>query len=467
MYLDELAEVTKEVLKQKINLKTILIDLSVINNCGSSAVEDIGIMSAIVSFYALELQKRGLEINDIFRSMTFIFGVSNNLFMEISKLRAARFVFSKLAEAFEIKPENAKMRMHVRTSRYTKTQYDPWVNILRTSTEAFSAIIGGCDSLNVTPYDCVIGKEDEFSRRIARNQQLVLKEETHLNAVIDPAGGSYYVESLTNEIIQKSWEYFLSIEDKGGLIECLKDGSIQNRINQTHATRLKYAETRKDAVVGSTTFANLNEKKIEKTVPSIKKPVSKGNKEDVLPNDFNGLLSVIDKYSIDNFCAAKRRNTAVSIEIEKLKKRRLTETFEAIREKVTALPKPIEVFVANIGKTVKNKPRVDFAISFFEPFGFVCNTNDGFENVDNAVAEVAKKAAQVIVLSSTDDLYPEVVPAFAKALKEKAPEKVLCLAGYPKEHIEAFTKSGVDFYVYMRANLVTTVTDVLGKLGIN
>ena len=514
LYLDEIAKVTKHVLVEGLNLKTILIDMSVLNSSGSSAVEDLGVMAAAVTFYAEELQMRKIKIEDIFSQMTFIFAVNNNLFMEIAKLRAARFIFAKLAEAYGVKEENAKMRMHVRTSEYTKTIYDPWVNILRTTTEAFSAVLGGCDSLHVTPFDNPIRKADDFSRRIARNQQLVLLEEAHLNAVNDPAGGSYYVEALTQELIQKSWEFFLKIEERDGLIECLQDATIQNRISKTHAARVKNAETRKDVIVGTSTFPNLQEKKLEgdstshdhdtKNAPTSSDgcekrsknmnpfwddseeldevsakmlPESKGGRDDEIPPDFETHLALIDKYSLDNFLVASRKNLTSYISplasilhgdgtyMEKMKKRRLTESFENLRETVENITPRPEVFVANVGKVIKNKPRVDFAISFFEPAGFVCKTNDGFENVDAAIEGVLEMTTQIIVLSSTDDLYPEIVPVFAKALKEKAPEKILALAGYPKEHIETFTGAGVDFFVYMRANLVETINSILKKLG--
>jgi methylmalonyl-CoA mutase len=137
------------------------------------------------------------------------------------------------------------------------------VNILRTTTEAFSAVVGGCDSLHVTPYDCAIGQADDFSRRIARNQQIILLEESHLNAVQDPAGGSYYIEALTSEIIKKGWEYFLSLDDKGGLLSCLQDGSIQDKVYKTHQARVKNAETRKESIIGTSIFANLQEKTVE------------------------------------------------------------------------------------------------------------------------------------------------------------------------------------------------------------
>ncbi|MCL2064498.1 MAG: methylmalonyl-CoA mutase family protein [Candidatus Cloacimonetes bacterium] len=467
------AEAIKNAIELKSPLKSILIDLSIYNDSGSSAVDDLGIMASIVTLYADELQKRGLDINDIFNQMTFVFAVSNNMFMEISKLRAARYIFAKLASAYGVSNENSKMRIHVKTSNYTKTYFDPWVNILRTTTEAFSAIIGGCDSLHVTPFDCVHGEADEFANRIARNQQLVLLEEAHLNAVNDPAGGSYYVEALTNELIKKGWDFFLAIDDNGGFLNSLGSitvaevadmekgtinsatirGFIQVKIDQSHSYRLKNAETRKDNIVGTSVFANLNEKKIEKE-----------NKKSLAEKS-------IPPFAGRTKQAISDKNSLGHTKIEPLPKRRLSETFEDLRQTIENMSPRPEVFVVNIGSTVKNKPRVDFALGFFEPAGFRCSTNDGFATVQEAIEFLfpptfmgGAGGGQIIILSSTDDQYPTIVPEFAKALKDKAPEKILVLAGYPKDHIETFTQAGVDFYVYMRANVVLTIREILKRV---
>ena len=272
-------------------------------------------------------------------------------------------------------------------------------------------------------------------------------------------------------------EYFLHIEARDGLIECLRDATIQNRISKTHENRVKNAQTRKDVIVGTSTFVNTQESrpKDDSRGQHSCVPSSQGNDNDEFPPDFESNLAQIDKYSLDNFLVASRKNLRSYVSplasilygegtyVEKMKKRRLAESYENLREADENTPK-LEMFVANIGKTVKNKPRVDFAISFFEPFDFICQTNDGFENVHDALESVLKMSARVIVLSSTDDLYPEIVPEFARVLKEKAPDKILVLAGYPKEHIETFTEAGVDYFVYMRANLVQTIQDILMRL---
>jgi methylmalonyl-CoA mutase len=249
--------------------------------------------------------------------------------------------------------------------------------------------------------------------------------ESHLNAVNDPAGGSYYVEALTNEILKKGWEYFLQIESSGGVMENLINGKLLEQMNRSHEYRLKNAETRKDAIVGTSTFPNLSEKKLT-----------------------DGRDTTCEQKSVNHYT-----------------KRRLSESFEALRHRVAALPSRPKMFVVNIGKVVKNKPRVDFCLGYFEPAGFDVQSNEGFNTVEEAIDFALKSDAQVIVLCSTDDMYPEVVPTFAKQFREKS-NKVLALAGYPKEHIETFTAAGVEFYVYMRQNVVKTITDILKRMGV-
>jgi methylmalonyl-CoA mutase len=424
--LDEIAAVTKKTIASKTQLNTIMIDVSIYNDSGSSAVDDLGMMASTLAFYADELLKRGLTANEVFARTTVVMAVGNNLFMEISKLRATRYIYAKIAEAYGADKENARMRLHVRTSTYTKTYYDPWVNILRTTTETFSAVIGGCDSLHVTPFDTAIGESDEFSRRIARNQQIILLEESHLNAVNDPAGGSYYVEALTHMLIKHGWEYFLNTEDMGGIMVAFESGKIREKIDKSHEYRLKNAETRKDALVGTSTFPNLNEKKIEK----------KAQKQLKIPD-----------------CPAHA-----------LPKRRLSQSWEMLRYKVESMTPRPEVIVVNIGQTVKNKPRVDFCLGYFEPAGLISTTNEGFDNVDEALDFSLKSTAKIVVLCSTDDMYPTIVPDFAQKFRERQSGKVLVLAGYPKEYIEAFTATGVQFFVYMRQNVVSTIHAILEKI---
>jgi len=400
----------------------VMIDLAIYNDCGASAVDELGLLAASMVFMieSLNTKLRGVEIMSL---LAFKFAVGTNLFMEIAKLRAARYIFSKVLEAYGMQDyaQRYPMLINTVTSTYTKTFYDPWVNVLRTTTEAFSAVVGGCDSLGVTPYDCVGSAPDDFALRLARNQQLILQEEAHLDHVLDPAGGSYYVEALTDELAQAGWKFFLAIEEQGGIIEALQNGFIAKAIDKSHAFRLNNIETRKDTQVGTSFAPNLAEKRPP------------------YPKD-------TEKYTL-------------------LTKRRLSESFEELRacvEKITPRPK---VFVANIGQAVANKPRIDFALGYFEVGGFITHTNDGFTSIDEALKFILACDCPVIVLSSTDDKYPEIVPDFAKKLKQQAPKRILVLAGYPKEHIEAFTQAGVDFFIYMRQNVVQTLSDIVKKLG--
>jgi len=415
----------------KVNIrKNLLVDLSIYNDCGASAVDEVGIMAATMVYFFEEMQRFGYKNMDTISRFAFKFAVGSQLFTEIAKLRAARLIFSKVIQAYDIDYILHDLMIHgvqampiaATTSRYTKTFYDPWVNILRTTTEAFAAVVGGCDTLIVSPYDTLAGNPDNFAIRIAKNQQLILREEAHLNYVQDAAGGSYYVEALTNEIAKKAWDFFLEIEKEGGIIKALQSGLIASKIQKSHEFRLNNAETRKDAIIGTSTFPNLSEKR-----PSKRKPDTQ-----------NKLIP----------------------------KRRIAETFENVRLKVEAIKPRPKVMIANIGNALKNKPRIDFCVGYFEPAGFSVISGEGFETTDQAIKATLKSEAQIIVLCSTDDAYPTLVPDFAKKLRAKDKKKVLVLAGYPKEHIEAFSQAGIEFYVYMRQNVVQNISSILKRMGV-
>lgn len=203
-----------------------------------------------------------MEIDDAARQIRFRVCLGGNFFMEIAKIRAMRMVWAKIVSEFG--GNERKIKLSARTAKFNKTVFDPYVNMLRTATEAFSGVVGGVDSMTVGAFDEIIRKPDEFSERIARNQQIILQEECNLADVIDPAGGSYYVENLTRELAAKIWEFFSKIESLGGMLEALKSGAVQDAIAATAAGRKKLYDTRRSSVVGTNNYANLSEKPLEK-----------------------------------------------------------------------------------------------------------------------------------------------------------------------------------------------------------
>ncbi len=252
------------------NLKGDLIGVNgyFFQNAGATLLQELAFSLAIANEYLYRLSELGINVNDIAKHISFNIGVASNYFMEIAKIRALRYLWTKLLEAYDIK-DNMEINIHAITSNYNKTAYDPYVNILRSTTEAMSAVIGGVDSLTVRPFDAVYKSPDAFSQRIARNIQLILKEEAHFDKVIDPAGGAYYIESLTNSFIQEGWKFFMQLQEQGGYIASFKSGKIQEMIETTQQKRDMNIAMRQEILLGTNQYPNLKEKISDKIVPCL------------------------------------------------------------------------------------------------------------------------------------------------------------------------------------------------------
>jgi len=256
---DELNEAINSINNKNSKLRTILIDGSIYNNAGSNAVQDLAFSLAEGSEYVFQLSKRGNNSNKIASQISFKFGIGSFYFMEIAKLRAARILWSKILEEYGVDTEFCKMHIIAKTTLYNQSIADIHNNILRGTTEAFSAILGGVDMLDVTPFDQSISSANEFSLHLARNIQNILKEETHLDKVIDAAGGSYFVEKLTDELCTKAWALFQKVEGKGGIIEALKSNFIQDEIEKVNKERLSDFAEGKSILVGVNKYVNKGE----------------------------------------------------------------------------------------------------------------------------------------------------------------------------------------------------------------
>ncbi|MCK5075128.1 MAG: acyl-CoA mutase large subunit family protein, partial [Calditrichia bacterium] len=261
---DEMASLLKWSIKNAPQLKTISVKVENYQNAGGSAVQELAYAMATGVEYIKQMLDKGFSIDEIAGKMRFTFSLSSNFFMEISKLRAAKMLWAKVVEEFGGNEESQKITIHCRTSSWNKTVYDPYVNMLRVTTEAFSGVMGGCDSMHVTPFDEPIRTSDEFSRRIARNVQIILKEECHFNSLIDPVGGSWYIENLTQKAANKAWELFQTIEEKGGMYNSLQSGYIVQEIEKIADKRKANLAKRKDKFVGVNIYPNLTEKPVEK-----------------------------------------------------------------------------------------------------------------------------------------------------------------------------------------------------------
>lgn len=476
------------------NVKTIGVSGLPYHNSGGNAVQELAYALASAVEYMNRLSEKGLDVNLIAKQMRFTFGVGSFFFMEVAKFRAAKLLWSKITEAFGVNKENRKMTIHARTGFFTQTKFDPYTNLLRTTTEAFSTVVGGIDSLHTNTFDEIFGMPDQISRRITRNTQIILDEESHLTNLIDPAGGSFFVESLTDEIAKAAWKEFQKIEEKGGLLKTLEEGYVQAEIEKIWEARKKDISTRKSVIVGTNMYANLKEEIKSKNEPDYK-AVHKKRSEYLqrlrTSGDTNKQKSILEKLqklgddsteiavdigaeailegsTLGEIAKVTREKSNKDISIQNIPQRRAAEFFESLRDKADEIKenrgsRP-KVFLATMGSIKQHKGRADFSQGFFEIGGFEIEYPKGFESTGDAVKAADESKADVVVICSTDETYIELVPAIAKGIKEKNENVTLVLAGYPKEQIEEHKNSGVDEFIYLGCDAFELLSKILNKI---
>ncbi len=401
--------------------RTIGVNAKHFNNAGSSIVQELAFGLSMGNEYIAQLVERGVSVNDAASNLKFNFGISGNYFMEIAKLRAARLLWAKIVEAY--KPtgvEVCKMQIHSETSEWNKTIFDPNVNMLRTQTEAMSASLGGTQSLTVQPYDSLYSESDEFSERIARNQQLLLKEECHFDKIVDASAGSYYIENLTNSIVEQAWSLFVQVEEKGGYIAALKEGFIQGLVKETADKRRKAVATRRENLLGTNQFPNTSE---------------------IISGD-------IDFSKLEKVCVSCEGDKVV----EPIELFRAADQFESLRlatEKATKRPK---VFMLTYGNLAMRLARSQFSGNFFGCAGYEIIDNLGFKTIEEGVEAAKAAKADIVVLCSADDEYAVAAPKAFELLGETP----LVVAGAPACADELKAK-GITNFVNVRSNVLETL----------
>ncbi len=401
-------------------LRVIAINGIKFNNAGASTVEELGLCLAIGSEYLSKLIDSGLSLKNITRHIQFNFGVGSNYFMEIAKLRAARLLWAKIVEAYGADDnELGKTYIHSETSSWNKTIYDPYTNILRTTTEAMSAILGSTNSLTVNPFDFIYSSPSEFSERIARNIQHIIKEESYFNKVVDPSAGSYYIENLTDLIAERAWNIFITIENLGGYIEAIKKGYIQSMIEKTVTQRKDNLATRAEVLLGTNRFPNLNE---------------------MVGSEINS-----SKAHTGNMGDKK------SIKIKPVEIKRGAEEFEKLRlQAESSKSMRPKVFMFTYGDLAIRRARSTFAGNFFACGGYEVIDNLGFNTVKEGIDEAIASKPSIVVVCSSDDEYAAITPIIYKKLKDKA---LIVMAGIP-DCITELKELGIEHFVYSGINIL-------------
>ena len=403
-----------------------------ISNAGAYIYQELGYALAWGAELLDKLGDAGYSIEELTSRIKFVFGVGSNYFMELAKFRAARWLWAEIVGAYgdQYKGEAAKIHMHAVTSTWNKTIYDAHVNLLRTQTEAMSATLGGVDSLTVQPFDVTYQESDNFSERIARNQQLLLKEESHFDKVIDPAAGSYYVEHLTNAIAGEAWKLFLAVEEEGGFAAAAEAGSVQKAVNASNAKRHAAVAARKEIFLGTNQFPNFTETASQK----------------VHAEEKGGHSCGCGTPTIEALCFDRGASE-----------------FEALRLSTERSGKEVKVFMLTIGNLAMRLARSQFSSNFFACAGYKIQDNLGFATVQEGVDAGLAAGASIIVLCSSDDEYAEYAPEAYKYLAGRA-EFVVAGAPACMEDLKAV---GIENYINVKSNVLETLRQFNQKLGIN
>lgn len=485
--LDYMACMTKWATENAPQMKTILIDTSIYGDNGANITQELALAFNTATYYVNAMLDRELDLTNILSHIQFNLTVGSQFFLEIAKFRAFRILWHNFITSYD---ENCQVHgyVHAKTTTWNKTKYDPFVNVLRTSTEAFSAVLGGIDSLQVANLDDLVARPSQFTRRIARNQQVIIDEEVSLSRIIDPAGGAWYIEAITAEIAQKAWEQFQTYEAEGGILVSLKYELIQDDIFGMADERIKNIGSRKDVIIGTNMFANLEEKEIlfdeaaldAKIEARISKIYNLTKSRDELKAKDCGsccksscdkdLLDEISQYFLLNGTIAEVNanmwKKAEPLKIKPITQQRAASKIEELRTKVESAEVRPSIFLANYGLLAQFKPRADFAKGFFEVGAFDVLSNDGFTDVNKMIEATLKSNSKLICICSTDIGYQEFVPQFVKDIKAKNSELTVILAGYPKEQIEAYKEAGVDEFIHVRADCYTILNNLLSKVEV-
>ncbi|MDI3409181.1 methylmalonyl-CoA mutase family protein [Streptomyces cavernicola] len=400
-------------------VRALAVDALPYHEAGASAAEELGCSLATGLAYLRQLTDSGLGLQQALGQLEFRYAATADQFLTIAKLRAARRLWARIAEVCGA-PADGAQRQHTVTSPVMMTRRDPWVNMLRTTVATLAAGVGGADSVTVLPFDAELGVPDAFARRIARNTSTILLEESHLARVVDPAGGSWYVERLTDELAHAAWEFFQEIEREGGQAAALRSGFVRDRLAATWAARSAKLATRREPVTGVSEFPHLAEK------PVVREPA---------PAPLTGGLPRV----------------------------RRDEQYEALRARsdahLDATGTRPKTFLAALGPAAAHTARATFAANLFQAGG-IEPVHDPVTVDADTVAEAFKASgAGVACICSSDALYEEQAEAVAKALQQAGAQRVF-LAGKPAE------RAGVDAYVFAGCDAVAVLTSTLDRMGV-
>jgi methylmalonyl-CoA mutase len=457
---------------------------------GASAVQEVAYTVATGIEYLRQLDRAGLSIQDAAGQIGFSYGISGDFFTQIAKLRAARALWAKVVTASGGERRAARMPMHCRTSSFTMTNRDPWVNMLRVTAECTAAVLGGAQSVATQPFDAAIGPPDELAKRVARNTQIVLRDESHLGEVADPAGGSWFVETLTDQLAREAWAEVQSIEAGGGIVKSFGSGRILDAIEEVAEARRQAIGRRKAPILGVSEFPNLDEEPVSRTpVPEedVKRMLRAGLDEldvgahrEVLlglaqkvndPERPPGALtqacvaattSGTDIYSV----AAVLQHGQPDFHVEPVGQWRAAQQWERLRDRSDrSEPRP-SALLANLGSIPSHKARSTWAQNLLGAAGVSSVASEAIDDVQTLEAAWTSSHASFAVICGSDDDYVTILEPAVAVLK-KAGCPVVLVAGRPGERAAKLREAGVSDFVFVGADVRGVMTDVLDAVGVD
>ena len=422
--LENIGKLVIKVRETSPEMRIIDINGALIQNSGSTLVEELGFSMAMINEYMALLTAQGIDPLNVQASLQLSLSVGSNYFMEIAKLRASRILLGKIGEAYGINPSDGNIRIHSTSSEWNLTLFDPYVNMLRGTTEAMSSILGGADLVSVLPFDYPYGKVTEFSSSIARNVQIILREEAYFDRVTDPASGSYYIENLTDSIGEKSWELFREVESKGGFRKAFESGWIQEQVVTSRKKKIERTASGRGKILGTNTFPHFNEMILENL------------------------------------------NTSVNVEYKSLPLKplipfRLSSIFEEVRIETERSNNRPKVLLFKYGNPAWMTARAAFSGNFFACAGYEILDPPAYASVETGIQAVKDENADIVVLCSSDDAYAELAPAVHNAIKDRS---AVVVAGYPSDSVEKLRKAGIEHFIHIKSNHLEILKKFNSKL---